>query len=240
VSGGRVNCLFGAGYRREEFEAFDVDLADRGRLMEDGVETLKKAWTGEPFEFRGKTVQVTPRPLRAPRPPIMMAGSSKAAARRAARIADGFVPTSPALIQTYREELAALGKDPGPARPPGGGMVTLVAVAEDPEAAWKEVGRFCLHEMNAYAGWLRDTKVESYWEIPDVAALRESGRYLVLTPELCAERAQAQGGALVINPLTGGIPPELGWRSLKLIEREVLPRLKASPPSGRRFRNSRS
>lgn len=231
VSGGRVDFLFGAGYRREEFEAMGVDLAERGRLMEEGVETLKRAWTGEPFEYRGRTVRVTPRPLRQPRPPIVMGGSSKAAARRAARIADGFAPTSASLVEAYREELAALGKDPGPPPSGGGAMVTLVAVSDDPEAAWELVGPHCLHEMNVYAEWLRDSsgQLDSFWDMPDVPTLRESGRYLVLTPEECVEHARSTG-AIAIHPLTGGAPVDQAWRSLKLIETEVLPRLCAPRP----------
>lgn len=228
ASRGRVNFLFGAGYRKDEFDAFGLDLADRGRLMEEGIDTLKKAWTGEPFEYRGRTVRVTPKPFRQPRPPIAMGGSSKAAARRAARIADAFFPTSGSLMQTYRDELVALGKDPGPAPAGGGGMVTVVSVSHDPDAAWKVVGPHCLHEMNVYAEWLRDSsgKVDSFWDVPDVDALRESGRYLALTPDECVERAKSLGGAVSINPLTGGIPVDEAWRSLKLIETEVLPRLR--------------
>jgi alkanesulfonate monooxygenase SsuD/methylene tetrahydromethanopterin reductase-like flavin-dependent oxidoreductase (luciferase family) len=219
----------GAGYRREEFDALGVDLADRGRLMEEAVDTLKKGWTGEPFEFRGQSVRVMPRPLRQPRPPILMGGSSKAAARRAARIADGFMPTNPALVQLYREEVAALGRDPGPAPAPGpgGGMVTLVAVSENPEAVWAQVAPHCLHEMNTYAGWLSGAPgVSIFWPVADVDALRETGRYAVLTPEQCLEQAKANGGVIDISPLTGGIAPDLAWRSLKLIESKVLPGLK--------------
>jgi alkanesulfonate monooxygenase SsuD/methylene tetrahydromethanopterin reductase-like flavin-dependent oxidoreductase (luciferase family) len=230
ISRGRVTFLLAAGYRREEFAALGVDRADRGRLMEEVIGTLKKAWTGEPFEFRGKPVLVTPRPYRQPRPPILMGGSSKAAALRAARMADGFAPTSPAVMQTYRDEKIALGMEPGPAPPGGGGvpLQSLIAVSEDPDATWKEVGPYCLHEMNSYAAWLRDASAEvsGYWEVAGVDELRATGRYLVLTPDQCVERARAQGGALGISPLTGGIAPELGWRSLKLIETEVLPRLK--------------
>lgn len=90
VSKGRAGFILAAGYRKEEFDTFGLSLADRGRLMEEGVDVLKKAWTGEPFEFRGEKTLVTPRPFRRPRPPIILGGSSHAAAKRAAQIADGF------------------------------------------------------------------------------------------------------------------------------------------------------
>jgi alkanesulfonate monooxygenase SsuD/methylene tetrahydromethanopterin reductase-like flavin-dependent oxidoreductase (luciferase family) len=229
ISRGRVKLTLAAGYRSEEFAAFGVHLADRGRLMEEGLETLEQAWTGEPFDFRKATARVTPRPFQRPRPPITLGGSSKAAARRAARMADGFRPTNPELIATYRDELVALGKDPGPSPSASGPPVvqTLVAVSDDPDEVWRAVGPHCLHEMNSYAAWLRDGSGASgpFWEVGDVDSLRYSGRYAVLTPEQCVQRATDQGGMISIAPLTGGIAPELSWQSMRLIESRVLPRL---------------
>ncbi|MBC8187558.1 MAG: LLM class flavin-dependent oxidoreductase [Proteobacteria bacterium] len=32
---------------------FGVDFAERGRFMDESLEVIKKAWTREPFEYRG-------------------------------------------------------------------------------------------------------------------------------------------------------------------------------------------
>ena len=64
------------------------DASDRKVVMNDIIPFLEKAFTGEPFEWKGRTVRVTPRPAQRPRPPIFMGGASKAAARRAAHFAD--------------------------------------------------------------------------------------------------------------------------------------------------------
>jgi hypothetical protein len=82
--------------------------------------------------------------------------------------------------------------------------------------------------MNTYSAWLSKSagNVPGFWPVTDVEALRATGRYLVLTPEQCLERARAQRGAITIQPLLGGIAPELGWHSLRLIESEVLPKLR--------------
>ena len=64
-----------------------------------------------------------------------------------------------------------------------------------------------------------------FWHVDDIDALRETGRYLVLTPEQCLEQAKAQGGMIDISPLTGGIAVDTAWQSLKLIESKVLPGL---------------
>lgn len=233
ASGGRLSFLLGAGYRYEEFAAFGVDIRRRGALMEEGVEILKKAWSGEPFEYRGTTIRVTPRPLQQPHPPIILGGSSAAAARRAARIADGFVPTSADVMEVYLEELVRLGK--APAGPPAVPAAMVTHIADDVDAAWEQLGPYLLYEMNTYADWLRDGAggVGPFRHVADVAELRSGGPYAIVTPEECVALGQKAGG-VTITPMVGGLPPEIAWTSLCLFETRVLPEL-ASAPTGAGF-----
>src|SRR2546421_213216 len=53
ASGGRVSFVAGVGYRYEEFEMAGIDRKQRGKLLEEYVDVMRKAWTGEPFEWRG-------------------------------------------------------------------------------------------------------------------------------------------------------------------------------------------
>ena len=85
ASGGRFVVIAGIGYRASEYAAHGKDWAKRGALQDEAIDTMLKAWTGEPFEYRGTTVQVSPRPFTQPHPTLMLGGSSKVAARRAAR-----------------------------------------------------------------------------------------------------------------------------------------------------------
>jgi alkanesulfonate monooxygenase SsuD/methylene tetrahydromethanopterin reductase-like flavin-dependent oxidoreductase (luciferase family) len=62
ISGGRLDLILVNGYVAGEFEMFGVPLGERVRRTVEAVEVLRKAWTGEPFEYRGRTVRVTPRP----------------------------------------------------------------------------------------------------------------------------------------------------------------------------------
>lgn len=94
LSGGRLVTVAGIGYRPEEYHLFGVDFARRGRLQDELLQTLLRAWTGEPFSYRGRTVRVTPRPYTEPHPLLLVGGSSKAAARRAARLGLPFFPSA--------------------------------------------------------------------------------------------------------------------------------------------------
>ena len=57
-----------------------------------------------------------------------------------------------------------------------------------------------------------------------VEELKASGEYVVLTPEQCVQMVRKLGN-LLLHPLMGGMPPELGWRSLELFVNKVQPAL---------------
>ncbi|MCK9902092.1 luciferase [Parafrankia colletiae] len=223
LSRGRIDILLGGGYVREEFAMFDVPMKERPKRVTHAVTTLKAAFTGEPFEYLGRTVQVTPAPFRSGGPAVLLGGNSEPAARRAARIADGFLPAMPAVWEFYRDEVLRLGRpDPG-SSPVGENRV--VALAKDPEEGWERMGPYFLHETNAYGVWqAQDDLVSPYRSVSSLEELRAAGQYAVLTPEQLVEELRAAPFPFVnLHPLCGGIPPELAWSSLHLFEHEVLP-----------------
>lgn len=109
-------------------------------------------------------------------------------------------------------------------------------VSDDPERSWTELGKYFLYDAMTYASWQRP-EIKNYWHTTatSVEALRNDGRYRILTPEECLAEIERLGetGELHFSPLVGGVPPTLGWQSLKLFEEKVLPYLAA------RFRRSR-
>jgi len=228
LSGGRVDITLAGGYVADEFAMFGVPSNERGRRTEEVVETLRNAWRGEPFEYRGTTVRVTPAPTRPGGPPIILGGSSDAAARRAARIADGFIPSNPGCWDAYRDEVQRLGKpDPGPGMSMNG-MVTTV-LAEDPDAAWDELLPYFSHDMNTYGSWLEAAGMQGPYRTMTADELRASGSYQVISPDAMVEELRAMGdfAFTMLHPMVGGIPPEKAWESLHLFDEQVLPALAA-------------
>lgn len=221
ISGGRLRLTVGLGYRPEEYEQLGVVMRQRPSLMEEAVETLKSAWTGEPFEYRGRTVRVLPRPAQRPRPLIAMGGASPASARRAAAIADDYQPLSPKLYELYLNELATLGK-PAPASSPAGSGSYLF-VSEDPDRDWARIAPHAMHDNNEYASWIGGRRGAFSASIgPD--ELRRTGPYRVVTPEECLTIAAAED-SLAFKPLVGGLDPDIGWEGLHLFAHKVLPHL---------------
>lgn len=223
LSHGRLDLTIAGGYVREEFEMFGVGLSERPARVAETVATLRAAWTGEPFPYRGRKARVMPTPAQPGGPPIMLGGSSEAAARRAARIADGFVPSEPQFWGYYRDECLKLGKpDPGPGFAAGTAVVVL---AEDPESAWPDLGRYFLHEVNAYGAWQAVDDVQTgYRPVESVEDLRRTGQYRILTPAEYAVELSAAGetASALLHPMVGGIPPDRAWEHLRLFERTFL------------------
>jgi len=223
LSRGRVDMLVAGGYVHEEFAMFDVPMNERASRVIEAVTTLKAAFTGEPFEYRGRTVHITPAPFRPGGPSVSLGGSSEPAARRAARIADGFLPSVPEVWDFYRDEVQKLGRaDPGPS-PIGPNQV--VALARDPEKAWEQVAPFFFHENDAYGLWqAQDDVAAPFHSVADSDSLRATGQYRVLTPEqFVMEQQTSPFPFTLLHPLCGGMPIDLAWASLRLFEQEVLP-----------------
>lgn len=233
ISNGRVALVAGLGYRREEYDQFGVPWRDRGQRMDHCLQTLLRAWSGEPFEHEGRTVRVTPAPVQRPHPVLMVGGSSRAAADRAARLRLGFLPAvdDQDLLAHYHAACEAQGWTGWGLAPKGPGFLH---VTEDPDRTWATIGDHLLHEARSYDSW-QTPEVRSlvHETATTLDELRASDVYKVVTPQQCLQLAEdlGDGGVLVVHPLCGGIPPEVAWESLELIERRVLPHLRPGQES---------
>jgi alkanesulfonate monooxygenase SsuD/methylene tetrahydromethanopterin reductase-like flavin-dependent oxidoreductase (luciferase family) len=157
----------------------------------------------------------------------MYGGGSPAAARRAARFGLGFLAQTwaPGLEQTYLDECARLGREPGPCFVPARDTATSVFVADDVDRAWQQIGPYMLHDARMYASWLGDAAAASKSTALTIEALRaEGGAYRILTPDQAVEHVRAHG-VLALHPLCGGCPPELAWETLELVADKVMPAL---------------
>ncbi|HVX22794.1 MAG TPA: LLM class flavin-dependent oxidoreductase [Acidimicrobiales bacterium] len=227
MSGGRVTTLAALGYRPGEYEAHRKDWARRGALMDEVVAAVLAAWTGEPFDYHGHTVRVTPVPLTTPHPPLLLGGATRVAARRAARFGLPFAPSAydEPLVAYYREQCALAGTEPSTSLPRTSRLI--VHVAEDPDRAWATLGPHFLHEAQTYAGWQppkEGPRPVTHSLATTVDELRAEGIYQVLTPDECRAIAAEEGddAFFSLHPLCGGMPPDEGWGSLALFADQVL------------------
>ncbi len=144
LSGGRLRLCVGMGWMREEVQACGAPFDTRGRRADEQVAVLRALWAdrpdgvshhGEFFSFDDAVC--APKPAAGAAMPLHIGGHSRAAARRAGRLGDGFQPLGvagselAALVSLMRDEAEAAGRDPDALELSLGHLVTKI----DPDRA---------------------------------------------------------------------------------------------------------
>jgi probable F420-dependent oxidoreductase len=97
LSGGRLTVGIAAGYQEAEFAALGASFHDRGKRFDEAIEAATAALSGETVRREGGYFPVVgntmlPRPIQQPRPPFWIGGNAQPVIRRAALLADGWMP----------------------------------------------------------------------------------------------------------------------------------------------------
>lgn len=120
-SGGRVIAGLGQGWQDNEFETANVPSSRKGARTEEFITAMRAAWCPDPVSHVGEFYripqsQVNPKPVQA-RIPVLLAGTSPAAIKRAGRIADGLIPITSSVqelrrvVSTFYDAAREAGRD---------------------------------------------------------------------------------------------------------------------------------
>jgi len=122
ISNGRFLFGIGGGWNAEEMANHGTQFDRRFRLLRERVEAIKAIWTQDQAEYHGELVDFDPvfawpKPVQKPHPPIHVGGAFPAAARRAIRYGDGWVPilgpdAMARQISAFRAMAREAGRDP--------------------------------------------------------------------------------------------------------------------------------
>lgn len=143
LSGGRLRLGVGVGWNEAEYVALGMDFRTRGRREEEQIEVLRLLWTQPIVTYEGRwhrlpAVGINPLPVQRPIP-IWLGGMSEAARRRAARLADGWMPQwrptaeLRAMVEELRGWVAETGRDPA-----SFGIEGRITLAQVPTAEWEK------------------------------------------------------------------------------------------------------
>lgn len=229
LSRGRVMYVLGLGYRPEEYDLYGIPMKERVARLEEAIGVMRDAWNGRPVHPDRPDLFVTPLPATPGGPLVLLGGGTEAAVRRAARLGLGMITErGGGLADHYRQACEELGTEPQLFVEGDGDGVSVAFVDRDPDAAWERIGEHLLHDATLYGRWnaaAGKVGVASVSTATSVGELKRAGHpYRVFTPEEAVDHVRAHG-SLPLHPLCGGLPPELGWSTLRLLDEEVLPAL---------------
>jgi alkanesulfonate monooxygenase SsuD/methylene tetrahydromethanopterin reductase-like flavin-dependent oxidoreductase (luciferase family) len=263
LSGGRAEFGFGRGFSPAEYAVFNAAMADSRTLTEEALAVVRRSFAAGPLSFEGRHfrfegLEVVPRVVQRPHPPLWTAAVSPESFDLAARLGVGALvgPFKPWFmvredIRRYRE---AWRQHHGDA-PPAAGQNNRVAMTvgllclEDGARARREAKapfewfyRRLLGQTRPILERLYDSfeyyrRMGRFRGLMDHAVnlrlLDTLGMAVVGNPAHCTERLLALREAGVDHVLcafgAGAMDTRTVRESMKLFAREVLPRVTGSP-----------
>lgn len=186
VSGGRFELGVGVGGEYPaEFDACGVPVHERGRRTDEALAVLQRLFLGEPVHFTGRYSSLAgqrlqPVPVQRPRPPVWIGGRRAAAARRAGRYGDVWLP-----YMVTPEQLAS-------------SLAAARAAATDCGRAPQDVrgAVYCWSAVDADGQWARRTAAETVSALYQQDLRSRADRYLLAgTPGDVTSRLRQYAGA---------------------------------------------
>jgi alkanesulfonate monooxygenase SsuD/methylene tetrahydromethanopterin reductase-like flavin-dependent oxidoreductase (luciferase family) len=163
MSGGRLTLGVGVGGRPDDFAAMDRSLARRGRLMDEALDLLERAWAGE--SVTGDEFGVVPTAAAGTKVPIMVGGTSDKAIERVVRYGDGWTSGGggPGAAAPVIEKVRRAWRDAGREDEPRFAALVYFGLGDE------KVSRASLHRYYGFLGDWADAVAEGAIRSPEAA-----------------------------------------------------------------------
>ena len=235
MSGGRLTLGMAIGYKPDEFALYGAEMEKRGARFEEQLAIMQALWTGERVDFKGRYYTVAgrlePQPVTRPHPPVWIGGWGDLTLRRAATLANNWIPGPTADLQrllagkkSFLEHRQAAGRVDAVTEWP----LTRDVIIADTDQRARELAE--QHIMVAYrreyAGGWRHPFVDASIAT-DLDGLMED-RFIIGGPDQAIAKIQRfveQYGMthLICRLFFPGMPHAHIMRELELLSREVMP-----------------
>lgn len=245
LSGGRVNWGAGRGFDATEYRSFGVDRDESYPRYRETVEIVLKAWEDGPLTYHGQfydfeDVEVLPKPLQQPSPPVWMAATSPDAVKWCAQhgytilmdphASHGDIASKRAM---YQRELEGSGYSMAGREIPMARNIALAETQEEAEAIARHGAEFMFGSyLRKGTGAAQPSEPQAEGKTQDTSALPEVAdedpveRYvnevvITGTPEKVIDDLQRMQEEL---PLEYLMCTPLSHSSFELFTQKVLPK----------------
>ncbi|MGE5217776.1 MAG: LLM class flavin-dependent oxidoreductase [Chloroflexota bacterium] len=239
VSNGRVDFGIGKGSEPVEYRKFGMSQNETTQRFHESAEVIRQAWSDHPVNFCGEfysfeNVNVLPKPVQRPHPPIWVGATRSEATFRWAGEQGYDLMTVPfvhpstgalrELVKVYRDALAHRGHD-----------------FVDREV----LGKFHIYVSDSFERGMREAApfMKNYSDIHhavdpgrrlterDIGSDMARGFIIVGDPERCCDTIQRWHEEAGITTFSGtfhfgGMPQELALKNIRLFADRVMPKLK--------------
>ena len=235
MSGGRVVLGIAIGYKPDEFALYGVDLEKRGARFEEQLAIMKGLWTQDHVRVNGAYYRVDgrlePKPVSKPHPPVWIGGWGDITLRRAATLADNWIPgptADLARLLAGKQRFLANRTAAGRTEPPTEWPLTRDVIIADTDQQARDLAE--KHIMVAYrreyAGGWRHPFIDASIAT-DLDKLMED-RFIIGGPDQVVAKVRRfveQYGMthLICRTFFPGMPHAHIMRELDLLAREVAP-----------------
>ncbi|HET8578700.1 MAG TPA: LLM class flavin-dependent oxidoreductase [Methylomirabilota bacterium] len=235
MSNGRFVLGVAIGYKPDEFALYGAELEKRGARFEEQLAIMKGLWTQEAVSFKGTYYSVhgklEPKPISKPHPPVWIGGWGDITLRRAATLADNWVPGPtadlPRLLNGKKQFLAAR-ESAGRGAPPAEWPLTRDVIIADTDRQARELAErhIMISYRKEYAGGWKHPFIDASIAT-DLDALMKH-RFLIGGPEqvitaLTPFVKEYGMTHLICRLFFPGMPHAHIMRELELLAREVMP-----------------
>lgn len=238
LSNGRFDLGVGMGFSPREFDGFGIPLNERLSRLREGIDVLQGAWTQKDFSYQGKhynlkNVDLQPRPVQQPHPPIWVGAMIPKSVARVARMKLNYLGGEQHRL--YDETLREIGETP---ENYNAARMRFCYVAPTMDQAWNEaqdhihamVEWYALHGDTSSIGGER-VKMPTPSELRNADMRQFAGSPIVGTPEHVLEimnkmRSKSRITHWILGMSLPGLEPAKIQKSMALFAKEVAPHLK--------------
>ncbi|HJR04316.1 MAG TPA: LLM class flavin-dependent oxidoreductase [Methylomirabilota bacterium] len=235
MSGGRFVLGIAIGYKPDEFALYGAELEKRGARFEEQLAIMKALWTQESMSHQGPYYKVSgrlePKPITRPHPPVWIGGWGDVTLRRAATLADNWIPgptADLARLLAGKQQFMANRRAAGRTRPVTEWPLTRDVIIADTDREARELAEkhIMISYRKEYAGGWRHPFIDASIAT-DLDGLMKN-RFLIGGPEQVIRALRpfvSEYGVthLICRVFFPGMPHRHIMRELELLAKEVLP-----------------